>query len=228
MMRSNKIIAIGDIHGEYSKLMNLFEKLDISKNDTIVFLGDYIDRGQDSKKVIDFIISLKDQYNVITLKGNHEQFAIETKESIFKGIGNTKIMDSWFLNGGLATLLSYDQESTKLKYYNKVIYDMFELHADFFNNLRLTYETDTHIFVHGYLSSELDVQDQEEMFCLWGRYHDIFPHKSEKVVVCGHTIHNEVKNDGYKICIDTGSFKKDGYITAMIIDDKDIKYVNSK
>ncbi len=77
-----KIIAIGDIHGELDKLHNLFERLSYGPEDTIVFLGDYIDRGPNSKGVIDFIIKLKAKCNVITLMGNHEDMAMISYEKM--------------------------------------------------------------------------------------------------------------------------------------------------
>jgi hypothetical protein len=63
--------------------------------------------------------------------------------------------------------------------------------------------------------------------CLWGRFNDIQPHKSDKTIVCGHSIQSEPVNMGYKICIDTGSFKPQGYITAMVIEGNKYEFVDS-
>ena len=218
-----KIIAIGDVHGELAKLKQLFSKLSIEKEDTVIFLGDYIDRGPDSKGVIDFILSLKDKCNLVTLKGNHEEFFLETLKH-----PNGRMAQSWMQNGGLKCLASYvplDENWTE----NDPLKLMGDLHGDFFKNLQLTYETDHFIFVHGYLAHELDVEDQEEFNCLWGRYRDIWPHKSGKTVVCGHSVQRGgYKNDGFKICIDTGSFLPEGYITAMVIDGHRTFFVDSR
>ena len=228
-MKNSKIICIGDVHGEIHKLKNLFEKLSFTKNDTIVFLGDYIDRGEDSKSVIDFVLSLKDKCNLVTLKGNHEMFAMDTLKFIQGQMSKIQMQRSWMMNGGVECIKSYDEESVRDGYYQRVILKMFEQHGDFFNDLKLTYETDNHIFVHGHLAHEQDVEDQEEWQCLWGRYNDIYPHKSGKTVVCGHTIQRSgVKNDGFKICLDTGSFLLDGYITAMVIDGTKEYFIDSK
>jgi serine/threonine protein phosphatase 1 len=79
------------------------------------------------------------------------------------------------------------------------------------------------------LAHEQDVEDQEEWQCIWGRFSDIYPHKSGKTVVCGHSIQRDgVANDGFRICIDTGSFLADGYITAMVIDGAKEYFVNSR
>lgn len=203
----NRIIAIGDVHGELKKLKRLIFKIQPKKDDTIIFLGDYIDRGYDSCGVIDFIIGLKKHFNVICLKGNHEGFVT----AYLNDKSDANIIMGWMQNGGKQTLNSYAM-------HNK---DFEKDHADFFKSLKCTHETDTHIFVHGYLDHKLDVKDQSEFNCLWQRYEDIRPHKSGKIVVCGHTIHYGFQDDGYKICIDTGSFLKDiGFITAMIIENK--------
>ena len=228
-MKNSKIICIGDVHGEIHKLKNLFEKLSFTKNDTIVFLGDYIDRGEDSKGVIDFVLSLKDKCNLVTLKGNHEMFALDSLKFTEGQMSKKNMFHSWMANGGVACLRSYHRDGLYMDKPDEIIEEMFIDHGDFFNNLKLTYETDNHIFVHGHLAHEQDVEDQEEWQCIWGRFNDIYPHKSGKTVVCGHSVQRDgVANDGFRICIDTGSFLTDGYITAMIIDGAKEYFVNSR
>jgi len=228
-MVNSKIICVSDIHGEIHKLKNLFEKLSFTKNDTIIFLGDYIDRGEDSKAVIDFVLSLKDKCNLVTLKGNHEMFAMDSLKFTEGRLGLAQMFNSWMMNGGEACLRSYCRDGLYMDKPVEIIDEMFIDHGDFFNDLKIAYETENHIFVHGFLAHEQDAEDQEEWQCIWGRYDDIYPHKSGKTVVCGHTIQRDgVKNDGFKICIDTGSFLPDGYITAMVIDGSREYFVNSK
>jgi serine/threonine protein phosphatase 1 len=217
----SRLIAFGDVHGEKLKLKKLLSKLDLQENDELVFLGDYIDRGNDSKGVIDIIIDLQKKHKVICLMGNHESFFLETLK-----YPAGKMADSWMLNGGIACLESYvPMDRWDLK---DPVEEMEDIHGDFFANLQLTYETEDFIFVHGYLSHELDVEDQEEFLCLWGRYVDIWPHKSGKTVVCGHSIQRDgPTNGGFKICIDTGSFLPNGYITALVIDGQKSKFIKS-
>jgi serine/threonine protein phosphatase 1 len=229
MKKHKKIIAISDCHGELHRLKNLFEKLSFTKNDTIIFLGDYIDRGEDSKGVIDFVLSLKDKCNLVTLKGNHEMFAIDTFEFFEGKLSKGGMFNSWMMNGGVACLSSYLRDGLYSNEPSEIVKEMFIDHGDFFNDLKLTYETENHIFVHGFLAHEQDAEDQEEWQCLWGRFPDIYPHKSGKTVVCGHSIQrNGVTNDGFRICIDTGSFLPDGYITAMVIDGAKEYFVDSR
>lgn len=228
-MENSKIICIGDIHGELHRLKNLFEKLSFTKDDTVIFLGDYIDRGPDSKGVIDFICSLKDKCNLVTLKGNHEMFVIDAFEFFEGKLSKGGVFNSWIMNGGNTCLKSYLRDGLYLDKTSEIIEEMFIDHGDFFKNLKLTYETENHIFVHGFLAHEQDVEDQEEWQCLWGRFKDIYPHKSGKTVVCGHSIQRSgVTNDGFRICIDTGSFLLDGYITAMVIDGEKEYFVDSR
>jgi len=225
----SKIIAIGDIHGEIHKLRNLFERLSFNKHDTIIFLGDYIDRGEDSKSVIDFVLSLQHKCNLVTLKGNHELFATDAYKLLQGQKSLAAMFNSWMINGGEACLRSYCRDGLYMDQPFEIVEEMFINHGNFFNNLQLTYETENHIFVHGYLAHEQDLTDQEEWQCLWGRYPDIWPHKSGKTVVCGHSIqHSGVTNDKFKICIDTGSFLPDGYITAMVIDGAKQYFIDSK
>ena len=225
----SKIIAIGDIHGELHKLQNLFDKLSINVNDTLVFLGDYIDRGENSKGVIDYLLKLSKDYNCVFLKGNHEMFAMDGLKFTEGRLGLAHMFNSWMNNGGVACLRSYCRDGLYMDKPGEIVEEMFIDHGSFFDNLQLTYETDNHIFVHGHLAHELDAEDQEEWQCVWGRYNDIWPHKSGKTVVCGHTIQRDgAKNEGFKICIDTGSFLLDGYITAMVIDGAKEYFVEGK
>lgn len=216
--------AIGDIHGELEKLKRLFRKIDPKKDDTIIFLGDYIDRGPDSKGVIDFIVALKDVCNVIALKGNHETFATESFKMLRHEPYMAQYVNSWMMNGGNSCLRSYANRGT-LETALKVMLDS---HGEFLENLQLTHEDENRIFVHGYLNHTLDVADQVEFFCLWGRFLDIQPHKSGKTVVCGHSVQQAPVNMGYKICIDTGSFKPDGFITAMHIQGNKERFIDSR
>jgi serine/threonine protein phosphatase 1 len=228
-MEVNKIIAIGDVHGKLDKLQQLFSKLSFDQNDTIIFLGDYIDRGEDSKGVIDFVLSLKDKCNLVTLKGNHEMFATDAYKLLQGQSSLAPMFNSWMNNGGGACLRSYCRDGLYMDQPFEIVDEMFIDHGGFFDNLQLTYETENHIFVHGHLAHEQDVDDAEEWQCVWGRYNDIWPHKSGKTVVCGHSIQREgVRDDGFKICIDTGSFLPDGYITAMIIDGPKQYFLDSK
>ena len=95
-----RTLAIGDIHGSSAALKALADFVDFAPDDVIITLGDYIDRGPDSKGVIDFLIELRKSHQVITLKGNHEIM-----------MENARISDQelyfWLLNGGEAAMESF-------------------------------------------------------------------------------------------------------------------------
>lgn len=93
------IIAIGDIHGCPLSLDALLEKVAPTAEDTLLFIGDYIDRGPDSKGVIDRLIKLNDEHNCIFLRGNHEELLL--------GYLDRGEYDLWAINGGIQTLASY-------------------------------------------------------------------------------------------------------------------------
>jgi len=213
-----RIISIGDLHGELFQLQEVINKVGLRKSDRIIFLGDYIDRGRHSKQVIDYIIDLKTRYDVICLEGNHEMMA----QDVIKGRGGLQSFSSWTLNGGRECLDSYGEHFNQLGV-------MEDQHGEFLGSLKLVHEEDDYIFCHGYLDCDKDVDEQNGFSVLWNRFENIQPHKSGKTVVCGHTIQRGgITNMGYKVCIDTGSFLKDGYLTAMIIDGDGVDYVDSR
>jgi len=119
-----RLFAIGDIHGCFDSLEELVEnKIQLNKNDTLVLLGDYIDRGDKSKEVIDYIIDLQGKdYNIIPLIGNHELLLLETFED-----ENNK--PKWLQNGGGETLKSFGVDSIK---------DISTKYLDFFRHRPIT------------------------------------------------------------------------------------------
>ncbi len=97
---SERVIAIGDIHGCSTALKSLVDAINPSPTDTIVTLGDYVDRGPDSKGVIDFLIHLQSKCRTAYLLGNHEQMMMEV-------LSETQEPYSWLRHGGVDTLESY-------------------------------------------------------------------------------------------------------------------------
>lgn len=95
-------MAIGDIHGDVFKLNRLLEQINPTSNDTLVFLGDYIDRGENSKEVIELLLNLSQCLKCIFLKGNHENMLLNIKNTKSKAA-----YAHWYLSGGDRTLNSY-------------------------------------------------------------------------------------------------------------------------
>ena len=98
----NKIFAIGDIHGCLEKLKELMNKISIdNQNDTLVFIGDYIDRGKSAKKLSIMLSDLQGEYkNIVCLLGNHEQMLMHYLNGVDE--------DLYLGNGGINTLRSYE------------------------------------------------------------------------------------------------------------------------
>ena len=184
-----RLIAIGDIHGEIDKLTSLLNKIKPKKDDTLVFLGDYIDRGNNSKEVISTLIKLKKLTNCIFLMGNHEDMLLRTKET-----KKEKDISFWLFNGGITTVDSYGN------YVN-----IFKTHGNFFENLKLYYLTDEFLFVHAGIRPDKPLDEQEKQDFLWIRDNFIYKkHKLKQKVIFGHTIFEKPYVEDDKIGINTG------------------------
>ena len=111
-------LVIGDVHGCRETLKGLLEKkMKISREDRLFFLGDYIDRGPDSKGVLDYLIDLKENgYSTVFIRGNHEEMLIES-------LSSDTYFHPWIYNGGGATLTSFgltQEEYLKLPWDEKI------------------------------------------------------------------------------------------------------------
>lgn len=190
-----RIFAVGDIHGCLDKLVSLMDIIDVDlKKETLVFMGDYIDRGPHSKEVVDYLIDLARGGNrVVFLKGNHEL--------MFQNYLSGKDKLSFLYNGGEATLGSY-MKGAGLNEADLIPPE----HLEFFDNLRLYYETENYIFVHGGLKANIPLEHQDEWDMLWIRDEFIYSDFDfGKLVIFGHTPFREPLILDNKIGIDTGA-----------------------
>jgi len=195
MSTSGKIFAIGDIHGCLSKLVAMLNIIPVTKEDKIVFVGDYIDRGSESKGVVDFVMDLRAKHSVVCLMGNHERMLLDYLSGINK--------DLYLFNGGMATLVSYNNSVP-------------ESHMEFFGSLLPYYETNDYIFVHAGMMPNKTPQEQPEDILLWTRVEFInSDYDFGKKVIFGHTyIGPEPLIMSNKIGIDTGAVF-DGLLTCI-------------
>lgn len=221
-MVTGRVLAIGDIHGCYDELVRLIGVIDPQANDTLVFVGDYIDRGVNSSAVLDFIIELGGRCNVIALKGNHESMMQSAFLERDKHI-RAKWIFNWLRNGASETLQSYglglecfddkDLLPTKVKQ-----------HLNFINSMPTYHITDTHIFVHATPRPNIEISEQCEMDLLWRREGRIdkylgYNHVSGKTIISGHTAQANGKPKALSnknIIIDSGCFHT-GWLTALDI-----------
>ncbi len=190
-----KIFAIGDIHGCFSKLCALMDKIKIDRdNDILLFLGDYIDRGPSSFEVVEYLIDLKKHFQkIVFLKGNHE----EMLENYLSG----KDRPAYLKNGGQPTLESYMQRSRMTG-----SPPIPQKHLDFFESLLLYYQTDNFIFVHAGLRENIPLEMQDPADFLWIR-EDFVSSDFDfgKRVIFAHTPYKEPLVEPNKIGIDTGA-----------------------
>lgn len=194
----NKIFAIGDIHGCFDKLQRLILEIKADPaNDTLVFIGDYIDRADGGRDVVDYILKLKKTFqNVICLRGNHESMLLRFLDGVED--------DIYLANGGFATLKAYGisrSDAPKVRK-KKIPPD----HLKFFKTLLPYYETDQFIFVHAGLIPGRELNEQSLYDMQWIRQTFIDSDDDfGKRVVFGHTHFSEPLVEDNKIGIDTGA-----------------------
>lgn len=187
---SGRLLAVGDIHGCLSQLQKLMAKVRPAPEDRIVFLGDYIDRGPESRGVLDYLIDFDQRFpRAVFLKGNHEEMFLDFVA------GRNQLL--YFNNGGETTLQNY-QEGSKLR--------IPRAHLDFLEKLRLYYETEDFIFVHAGLRPGLSPEDQNPRDLVWIREEFLFStYDWGKTVVFGHTPRQDVLFARNRIGLDTGA-----------------------
>lgn len=198
-----RLFAIGDIHGCREQLEILLKIIAPNKDDTIVFLGDMIDRGSDSKGVIDIIRYYQTVCQVIVIMGNHE-------EMMLGSLRHKDYLRSWLKFGGEQALHS------------------FGLTADFHGLMAVPYEyivwlkqavnyyeTDDFIFCHATPLPNLPLDKQIDQL-RWRKFDEPICHQSGKIIICGHTEQKDGRvlcADGI-ICIDTFAYGG-GRLTAL-------------
>ncbi len=194
-MNDEKIFIIGDIHGCLYILKRLINKIPWrSDKDKLIFVGDYIDRGENPKGVVDFILELKSYSNKIEcLMGNHESMLLD----YIRG----KNRDLYLVNGGTTTLASY--RAAKKSDQAPLIP---EAHISFFEGLKSYIELDNYYIVHAGFKPGIPVKKQSLEDMLWIRYKFIdSDYDFGKRVIFGHTPFKDPFIRPTKIGIDTGA-----------------------
>jgi serine/threonine protein phosphatase 1 len=212
-----RTLAIGDIHGCNTALRQLLCQVQPVRDDRIIFLGDYIDRGPDSRQVIDSLLELKKTCSPVFLRGNHEVMILGAREDFLKS-------NIWHSYGGLEMASSYG--SSFGQDWQAAIPDS---HWDFFEQTARFFETENYIFVHANLDPELDLVDQPDWLLFWEFFDRIQPHKSGKRVICGHSPQRSglIKDLGFAVCIDT-AVASGGWLTCVDVDSGKYWQANQK
>lgn len=205
-----RTIAIGDIHGCARALEALLAAIAPKADDTLVILGDYIDRGSDSRGVIARLLDLGHRCRVKPLMGNHEKLLLDVRAGLVPLHWTTSI-------GGTATLKSYGAGSDV----GQIPSD----HVRFMETSRDFVETATHIFLHANYDPELPIPEQPFDTMRWESLHERVPgpHRSGKSVVVGHTAQRdgEILDLGHIKCIDTYCFGG-GWLTALDVETSEV------
>jgi serine/threonine protein phosphatase 1 len=223
-----RVYAIGDIHGRTDLLslqlaqIEADESLHRCARSIIVFLGDYIDRGPDSRGTIDLLLACERMREVVFLKGNHETF-------IRRFLDSPESLHDWRTLGGLETLMSYGLRPSLSRSHGdherlsqELLVALPAQHLAFLDSLPSSFTCGDFLFVHAGIRPEIALRSQIEDDLLWIR--DDFLHHSlpfEKFIVHGHTpvIAPDVRSN--RVNVDTGAFAT-GRLSCIAIEGQDI------
>jgi serine/threonine protein phosphatase 1 len=213
-----RTLAIGDVHGCLTALEALLAVVAPAPDDRLIALGDYVDRGPDSRGVMDRLIDLYDQGRLIALRGNHDEMMVEAHRH-----GDC---DLWLAVGGADTLASYGHAA------DDEVYDRVPgRHWRFLENDCCDwFETDTHLFVHATVDPDLPLADQDGYALRWQKLRGPLRHCSGKTLVCGHTRQpgGRPLSLGSTICIDTGVYESNGWLTCLHVESGDYWQANQR
>jgi serine/threonine protein phosphatase 1 len=215
-MNEGRTIAVGDVHGCSAALATLLDAVRPGPNDTVVTLGDYIDRGPDSRGVLDQLIALAGLCRLVPLLGNHEELLVAAAR-------DRTAVRSWLVNGGVETLRSYGWVPGGPR--RSLAEWIPDPHWEFLAGCLPYYATATHLFVHAGYVPDLPLEKQPGEALRW-RVTDARtarPHGSGKVAVVGHTPQwgGDVLDLGFLLCIDTNCHRG-GWLTALEVTTRQI------
>ncbi len=226
-----KIYAVGDIHGRADLLDDLLHKIAKDAGGpakaTLIFLGDYVDRGPDSRGVLNRLIALQPDFaDVVFLKGNHEAAMLDF-------LSDPEDMMQWLDWGGEETLASYGVKSVLARASHVLAEDlraaMPEDHLAFLQNLKLCHQLGDYYFAHAGVRPGVALNEQEEEDLLWirGRFHNaIEEERPDKIIVHGHHPVKKAQDHGWRINVDTGAVWSDR-LTALVLEDNRRRFLTT-
>lgn len=232
------VYAVGDIHGRFDLLQEILERIvedadqhPADNNRTVVFLGDYVDRGPESAAVVDRLLrNPLSGFTEICLRGNHEDAFLAFIDGVSDGL-------DWLSFGGLETLMSYgvllrsrpqtedDVASLRLSLKAAVPAS----HVDFMRACRLHHRAGDYLFVHAGVRPGVPLEEQDETDMLWIRdaFLDSRNPMPGMVVVHGHTICEQPQSRRYRINVDTGAFAS-GQLTCVVLRGSDRRFLRTQ
>lgn len=232
------VYAVGDVHGRLDALQPLMRQIaeDVvasrpAEPAMLVFLGDYVDRGPDSKAVVDLVLGLRThvEFEVRALKGNHE-------EALLLFLEDPSFGAAWMEHGGGPTLASYgvqppaqrtDAEAWAAA--SKALAKALpKTHRAFYESLELMVTQGDYAFVHAGVRPGVALEDQAERDLLWIRQEFIQePGPHPKVIVHGHTPTEEAQLTRWRLGVDTGCYAT-GLLTAVRLQDADQRLIQAR
>ena len=222
-MNYERILVIGDIHGQFKKLSSVFNKINFdAEKDFLILLGDYIDRGNENLHCLQWAMKISEMKNVVVLRGNHEHMML-----CYYLLGDFE-STIWLPNGGNKTKAEIDSwlkdDPDFLKRALKFIYDR-PLYY------RMIIDNQEYIFCHAGLNPNKSLEEQDEESLLWIREKFYNGYTGSAEVIVGHTPTPYLSTQGFEhrdaylpvrlpnkiTLLDTGSFLPKGRISCMDI-----------
>jgi len=226
-------LAIGDLHGCFDLLADLVGQIpDSHKSESLVFLGDYVDRGEDTKKILKLLMTITgyEDRSIICLKGNHEQMLLEFIDD------PQRHARFWLHNGGLQTLASFGVAPSHNIAHDPVALDvlrdelvqaMGQAMIEWLRALPLTWKSGNVWAVHAGADPRVPMEQQASDVLLWG--HHEFRHQSRKDgqwIVHGHTIVDIPYAENGRIAVDTGAYAT-GHLSAAFITKEEVRFLQT-
>jgi serine/threonine protein phosphatase 1 len=226
-----RIYAIGDVHGRADLLAQVLASIDAdiaaypAARVVHVFLGDYIDRGQQSRQVLDMLVARARHHSMVYLKGNHETYVPDF-------LRDPAVLDQWRHFGGLETLVSYgvtpsinaDEKEQRAiaEAFRRALPDG---HRRFLSSLKTSFACGDYFFAHAGVRPGVPLSRQHEQDLLWIR-DDFLLHEEGfgKIVIHGHTPVNEPDIRPNRINIDTGAYAT-GRLTCLVLEGEDMAFI---
>lgn len=198
-----RLIAIGDLHGCAHALEGLLAMIRPQPEDRLVFLGDLIDKGRETRETLDRLIALRQECHVVLIQGNHE-------ELLYAARTNKEARKFWEACGGMEMLSSYHLGAR--------LEEIPPEHWALLDTCVPYYETDEFLFTHANYLPDVPMSEQPDHQLRWTLFDplEVRPHMSGKTVVVGHTEHpgGDIVDLGFAICIDTACWRY-GWLTAI-------------
>jgi calcineurin-like phosphoesterase family protein len=231
------VYAIGDVHGRLDLLEDLLARIreDAEPHTAdsariLIFLGDYVDRGSESRGVVEAVMSdLLPGFTTVRLMGNHEEAMLSFLDGESDGI-------DWLSFGGLETLLSYGVPLRSLPNSGEAVKALQtalveavpEQHVAFFRRCLLHYTVGDYVFVHAGVRPGITLEKQTQTDLLWIRddFLRVRAPLPGRVVVHGHTICDLPQDRSHRINIDTGAFVS-GRLTCLVLRGSERRFLST-